>query len=53
MKKKLKSINQSHIILLFLPNIDVLKRSKNEYKLFNQSMALSLQIKTRAYKCIV
>jgi len=36
MKKKLGSIDQSHISL---PNIDALKRSQSEHKLFlNQSL---------------
>jgi len=34
-------------LILFLPNIDALKRSKIEHKLFlNQSTAPSLQVKT-------
>jgi len=34
-------------VILFLPNIDALKSSKSEYKLFlNQSTSQSLQVKT-------
>jgi len=34
--------------MLFLPNIDALKRNKSEHKLFfNQSIARSLHVKTR------
>ena len=40
-----------HHLILFFPNIDVLKRRKNEHKLFlnqNQSTAQSLEVKTRS-----
>jgi len=37
------------LIILFLPNIDALKRSQSEHKLFlNQSNAQSFQVNTRA-----
>jgi len=47
MKKK----NWDQLINLILPNIDALKRSQSEHKLFlNQSAAQSLQVNT-GHKC--
>jgi len=44
-----KNWDQLTNLILFLPNIDALKRSQSEHKLFlNQSIAQSLQVKTHA-----